>query len=647
MNNFLSKYNTVFRCKSASPFPTEELIAKMAGFWFKSGETESLIYDQAGYQNRELAGGQIFTGKAKEFNGTTQQATFASSVNYGTQYTISCWMNPDDQSSILGKSDERVYGMSITPDISPGFDAVTHRVDGGVSSFNVDIVSGWNHYVIVRNGTNIKFYSNGVYRGEDTHPNNSDFIVDQLIGTQAADRWLDGKIYDLRIFKTNLTEQSDIDKLLIGEYVGTEYNWWWMEEDSGNTSFIYDAIKNNNLTAVNFDAGSFVSNLNHQSISNKYGYTIDGSTWKPVDATTIVDNVPTKDIDGNDLTFYGQAQYHLIKIDADTIQLPDHIYELIQATESILGNDWYDSNGNGNEIDLVDINVYEKSKQYYKDESCLIIIRSDLYTLTDDEDLFLKSYVSLASPENELWFLIGQSNATQRGVLSEIESEYTGAFNFEVYHRQSPSIFTEGDQFEVVDTDESTQMGTPDFDTTNFAINHILSAERSNLNKKTFFIHYAIGGTKVYQDAVEYDWNANSDEYTKWFTDIVALAKAELTSRGISYTEKSIIDFQGESDGLDETESLAYKQNKLDQYADIRLAIPDVHIYICKTNDRGVGYYDSNIRTAQEEIAAADANITLIDLDDVFIGDATHLDSEGYRDAAKLINETDISNNGL
>lgn len=101
--------------------------------------------------------------------------------------------------------------------------------------------------------------------------------------------------------------------------------------------------------------------------------------------------IPTTDIHDRILTFKDQAKYNLQKVSESVINLPDYIGELFTDTELISVNDWYDANGIGNEIALVDIE-YQSLRQYYNAlNEELIIIKSDV-VLTAAEDNILERY---------------------------------------------------------------------------------------------------------------------------------------------------------------------------------------------------------------------------------------------------------------
>lgn len=108
---------------------------------------------------------------------------------------------------------------------------------------------------------------------------------------------------------------------------------------------------------------------------------------------------PTTDRLDRLLTFTGQAKYNLIKVDQDTVKLPDYIGELFDAANLITINDWYDANSIGNEIDSINIVEYQTGRQYYnQDRKELIIIKSD-YILSDEEDELLKKKLMLVDKE--------------------------------------------------------------------------------------------------------------------------------------------------------------------------------------------------------------------------------------------------------
>lgn len=128
--------------------------------------------------------------------------------------------------------------------------------------------------------------------------------------------------------------------------------------------------------------------------------------------------IPTKDVWNRDLIFFGQAKYNLLKVDADTVQLPDYCGELFNAAELITVNDWFNAGGEGNEIDISDIEAYQTKRQYYKAGE-LIIIKSDA-VLTDEEDALLKKKLMLDSETYTPKTLINTAKGALTGANADI-----------------------------------------------------------------------------------------------------------------------------------------------------------------------------------------------------------------------------------
>jgi len=126
---------------------------------------------------------------------------------------------------------------------------------------------------------------------------------------------------------------------------------------------------------------------------------------------------PVNDVTDRTLVFKGQAKYNLIKVDGDTVKLPSYVKELFDACELISVNNWYDTDGVGNEIDVVNIAPYQTKRQYYKNGQ-LIIVKAD-QVLTDIEDQQIRSYLGLGALTKS-YYPIPLSLGTTEGTTAQI-----------------------------------------------------------------------------------------------------------------------------------------------------------------------------------------------------------------------------------
>lgn len=157
-------------------------------------------------------------------------------------------------------------------------------------------------------------------------------------------------------------------------------------------------------------------------------------------------------------------------------------------------------------------------------------------------------------------------------------------------------------------------------------------------NVPVFIDKYAIGGTKLAVDLLAQDWNLSSNELWNTgklnYTNGIRLSK----SYNINPINKFFIWFQGESDGVLESDANAYQVNQQAIFDDLRTFIgdPNYPIIDCLPHD-SAGTYSSNVRNAKKAIAAGDPNIHIIDTNILHRIDGTHLSEQGFRDLADLI----------
>ena len=80
--------------------------------------------------------------------------------------------------------------------------------------------------------------------------------------------------------------------------------------------------------------------------------------------------------------------------------------------------------------------------------------------------------------------------------------------------------------------------------------------------KPIYAIKYAMGGSSLYQEETNNDWNVNSiDEYYQQFLDVIDEAQAVTLAAGKKLRIKGFIWVQGENDSGNETEANAYADN--------------------------------------------------------------------------------------
>ena len=147
-------------------------------------------------------------------------------------------------------------------------------------------------------------------------------------------------------------------------------------------------------------------------------------------------------------------------------------------------------------------------------------------------------------------------------------------------------------------------------------------------------VKHATGGTALW-----FEWAApTGGEYIS-FVNTVNASLSALTDAGHTYTIQGMLWTQGESDGTSESTSTNYERRLNNLIANVRSTFgDDLPFFISRLSaEQASGWgggvfseYVNNVRTAQANVAAADANAYLIDTDGFGLkGDSLHFDQAG------------------
>lgn len=296
--------------------------------------------NKIGDQDRVAAGGEVFPGRALAFDGVDQEAHVADNgaldVNQAsTDFCISA--NFKSNNSGLN---EYTVGKNINAAVDGryGFfkdtnNVVNFRFETSIGTTTVPTsIDGDSdtdkHLFVARidlSGSKVYIYTDGVLENlggtafTGTFPtliNAYEFILgaSSASGGASFQAFAETEINDVRIYHKDITSAANLASLQKGEALGDEVAWWFCE---GNSTTRVDESSGNDyhLTAVNFDSTSFVEGM-YQSLFNKFGYYNDSGTYISPDMSTAVNDIPVDDVDGNTLTFAGQAQYPMAARDA-------------------------------------------------------------------------------------------------------------------------------------------------------------------------------------------------------------------------------------------------------------------------------------------------------------------------------------------
>ena len=147
----------------------------------------------------------VYGGRALVFDGVTDYLSLSNSIALSGQFTISMWVYLNDNTSInlLGKSGSAVNYMWLDGNGDVGINSG----DLSIVFTDSNITTGsWQHILVTRDGSNVpKFYKNGLLV-QTLSADAGTLTFDQIGTYQNGNFFFNGKMCDLKIFDTALTE---------------------------------------------------------------------------------------------------------------------------------------------------------------------------------------------------------------------------------------------------------------------------------------------------------------------------------------------------------------------------------------------------------------------------------------------------------
>ena len=189
--------------------------------------TKYRAVDTSGNNNH----GQIYSGRALEFDGVSDYLTSIDSYSNTTELTIAFWMNPDDLSGtegLIGRNSGSAANGSFSVWFTSGSvrayvgDGSVHYTgrDGGaghdysdqLAEYEIPGKSTWYRIAIVYNftGKNVKIYANGQEVANKDYTLTTDTGADIVyIGALSSSNLYAGKLSDVQFWESAWT-QSDV-----------------------------------------------------------------------------------------------------------------------------------------------------------------------------------------------------------------------------------------------------------------------------------------------------------------------------------------------------------------------------------------------------------------------------------------------------
>ena len=207
-------------------------------------------------------------GNGAVFDGNGDYVNLGSTINLGTQNTVSYWLSYYDSGDavIIGNVNSQ-YATYIDGPSSSG--SIYYRPDP--SSGYVSVVHGgftagtWDYITIVRDGPSVTFYRNGQQLGTtQTLDSNYSLVIDCFgASCNSGTFYLDGKLDDIRVYNRVLTP-SEVEGLY--QYAPGPVGWWKMDENTGTGA---DAVKDKSGNANHGDMQSSMTQSDW--VQGKYG----------------------------------------------------------------------------------------------------------------------------------------------------------------------------------------------------------------------------------------------------------------------------------------------------------------------------------------------------------------------------------------
>ncbi len=230
--------------------------------------------------------------KAYNFDGSATQIDLGSAWDIGTVHTISFWMDYEDAGDgepIGGASTGNQYAAYVS---GPGAAATISYYPGDVyvtSDAMGPFASGvWNLITIVRNGTSVTFYKNGVQAGSTKTLGANTAMNLRFFGKEGTTStyYFQGKLSDIRIYNRVLsaTEVRKLydaydPKVSINGLAKGLIGHWELTQKWSNGTTIHDLTPNNRTgTATSVTVGGRASDFDGDTSLINAGSDFIGTT---------------------------------------------------------------------------------------------------------------------------------------------------------------------------------------------------------------------------------------------------------------------------------------------------------------------------------------------------------------------------------
>lgn len=231
---------------------------------------------------------------------------------------------------------------------------------------------------------------------------------------------------------------------------------------------------------------------------------------------------------------------------------------------------------------------------------------------------------TVALPVANLFILAGQSN--NHG------SAATSVTNAPIHYKEgkiaNSKLWTDNEKFEDLELGSTHYYGTSSGAGWFGPLVSLADAIGKKSISDNYYVQSSRGGTDLYTQ-----WEATDGPLYKRLIERVKNAKAYLESQGYSVRLKGFCFNQGEGDASDLTKANAYEDNEVAFINALRADLGDsgLKVVIIRLSDNTTYTYKATIQAAQDAVAAALSNVTVINTDNypAFPVDTVHYGNQG------------------
>ena len=248
--------------------------------------------------------GELFTGKALDFNGSTNYVNLGALSNPAINMTFACWLNPVVSASTSNQSIIDYGKFNVWLKNNDTLVVYTNSGGAAVNYAISDLNNKWSRLVVSVSVTTTSVYIDGILIDAKTTPALSAGANTSVIGREGTSKYYDGKLSDLQVYdkawtQADVTFDYDNPQNLVTDRNNTTINlsnlkaYWAMSEGAGSVA--YDSSGEGNNGTINGATYELtqprIQQLGMMNFSN--GAVATGVTLIPDPNNT------SQDIDGN------------------------------------------------------------------------------------------------------------------------------------------------------------------------------------------------------------------------------------------------------------------------------------------------------------------------------------------------------------